>query len=148
VRWFFSFLVILLPAVAPAQSDGPQIVFVGHIRKIDTKTRIITVTEKVFPDHSGRRGMPLPINLEGTGSAPGGFEDFPSSPVRRGGMDTETKVTYSPATMIKSTDKQVELTDLKIGDSVRVTGRTSNKEVAATEIQVLPQITSKGKRKP
>ena len=123
-------LALSLAAALPPQNEKIQVVLVGQIRKIDVKGRVITVRERVFPERGVRRGPPPPPMLG---------PDFPPDPPRRGRgrAEVETKVTYSSQTTIKSADKQIDLTQLKVGDSVRITGRTANKEILATEIERL-----------
>lgn len=119
-------LVVVLTGV-PRQDAQVQILVYGVIKKVDVKAAVITVTERVYPDRRGRRGPPSP-DL-GPGFPP------PGPRGARGVNQIETKILYSTDTAIKSEDNKLSLSDLKAGDSVRISGTPSNKGLLAREIE-------------
>ena len=114
-------------ALYSSQDGQVQILLIGVIKKVDAKTNAVTVTERIYPERrGGRRGLPGP-DL-GPGFPPAG----PRGP--RGGDQVDTKVFYSAETIIKASDKELAIDELKPGDSVRVTGTPTNKGIVAKEI--------------
>ncbi len=112
----------------PGQETQVQVLVFGVIKKIDAKAGVLTVTERVFPERRGaRRGPPAP-DL-GPGFPPPG----PRGP--RGGDQIDTRISYSAETLIKASEQQLHAADLKVGDSVRITGTPTNKGIAAKEIE-------------
>src|SRR5690242_5326986 len=99
-------LTLLLALVPAGQQPASkiQVILVGHIRKIDAKTRTITVRERVYPDGGKRAPVALPGAERGRRRR-GPLDDPLEMPKRGSGIETDTKVIYSADTAIKSADK-------------------------------------------
>src|SRR4051812_46599435 len=117
-------LVLLLSLLLSAmpQTDQVHVLLIGEIRKIDVKSGVITVRERLFPERGVRR-PPRPPDL--------GPDFPPSGPPRGRGGTQDIKVVYSSETTIKFTNKEISVGELKVGDSVQIRGRQRNKEFVA-----------------
>jgi len=105
-------------------NDRVRIVAVAQIKLIDAKKNTIIIGTPSGPP----RGGPGP----GAGSRGPGFPG--SGPPPRGGQQSDTKVTFSTNTSIHEDGNEIGIADLRVGDSVKVTGRPRNKDIEATEI--------------
>ncbi len=114
-----ALLFLLLPQV--------QLLHVGRISKIDTKAGVITIKERLYPERGRGRGV-RPPDLGADFP-----RDIPPSRGRGSRREIETKIFYSADTVFTP----AQIADLKVGDSVQVTGKPYKDSLLATRIEKL-----------
>ena len=111
------------PQNAP-QSDPVKVIAVARIKFIDTKKNTIIIGTPQRPPRGGPGS--------GAGSRGPGFP--PGGPPHRGGRQSDSKVIISANTLIHEDSNDIGIADLRVGDSLKVTGRPRNKDIEATDI--------------
>ena len=113
-------MTVLALTQGTPQSQRVQVVAVAQIKTIDVKRNILVIG--TVP--SLRRGAPLP-----------GIPRIGFPPGRSGGrQQSDTTVVISSNTALKDDKEIIAMSDLRVGDSVQVTGHPLKKDIEATEI--------------